>query len=71
MDAHLRSDVPALAPREWKGGEHAWLIDVISPFEKSEGYVAACCSKFMTREKVRRLVAVKEVVGVVKDGRGD
>ena len=64
VDARLRSGVPALAPHEWKGGEHAWLIDVISPFEKAEGYVAACCGKFMAGKKVSRLVAGKESVRV-------
>ena len=64
VDARLRSGVPALAPHEWKGGEPAWLIDVISPFEKAEGYVAACCGKFMAGKKVSRLVAGKESVRV-------
>ena len=70
VDARLRSGVPALAPHEWKGGEHASLIDVISPFEKAEGYVVACCGKFMAGKKASRLVAgnesvrVEEVVGV-------
>ena len=64
VDARLRSGVPALAPHEWKGGEHAWLIDVISPFEKAEGYVAACCGKFMAGKKVSRLVAGNESVRV-------
>ena len=64
VDACLRSGVPALAPHEWKGGEHAWLIDVISPFEKAEGYVAACGRKFMAGKKVSRLEAGTESVRV-------
>lgn len=36
IDARLRSQVPKIAPHEWKSGEHVWLIDVVAPFGQSE-----------------------------------
>src|SRR3990172_990078 len=32
IDARLRSQIPKIAPHEWKSGEHLWLIDVVAPF---------------------------------------
>lgn len=32
IDARLRSQIPRIAPHEWKSGEHLWLIDVVAPF---------------------------------------
>lgn len=72
VDMRLRAGVAKIAPHEWKGGEHAWLIDVVSPFEKAEPYVKACCDKFMAGKKVSRLVAgsestrVEEVAGAAR-----
>ena len=60
VDMRLRAGIAKLAPHEWKGGEHAWLIDVVSPFEKAEPYVNACCERFVAGKKVSRLVAGSE-----------
>ena len=60
VDMRLRAGVAKIAPHEWKGGEHAWLIDIVTPFEAAEPYVKACCDKFMAGEKVSRLVAGSE-----------
>jgi len=35
IDTRLRNG-GRLAPHEWKSGEHAWLIDVVSPFSDSD-----------------------------------
>lgn len=35
-DQRLRSAAPVIAPHEWKGGEHPWLIDVVAPFGDAE-----------------------------------
>lgn len=60
VDQRLRAGVAKIAPHEWQGGEHAWLVDVVSPFEKAEPYVKACCERFMAGRKVSRLVAGSE-----------
>ena len=72
VDTRLRAGIAKIAPHEWKSGEHAWLIDIVSPFEAAEPYVKACCDKFMTGKKVSRLVAgsestrVEEIAGVAR-----
>ena len=60
VDQRLRAGVAKIAPHEWQGGEHAWLVDVVSPFEKAEPYVRACCERFMAGKKLSRLVAGSE-----------
>lgn len=32
VQARLGSNVPIIAPHEWRSGPHAWLIDVVAPF---------------------------------------
>lgn len=36
VDARLRSDQPKVAPHEWKGGNHVWIIDAVAPFGQLE-----------------------------------
>jgi cytolysin-activating lysine-acyltransferase len=36
VDQRLRSASPIIAPHEWKGGDKAWLIDVVAPFGEQE-----------------------------------
>lgn len=32
VNARLGSNIPKIAPHEWKSGAHLWLIDVVAPF---------------------------------------
>ncbi|MBI1886789.1 MAG: toxin-activating lysine-acyltransferase [Nitrosomonadales bacterium] len=36
VDQRLRSGTPRIAPHEWQAGEHLWLVDVVTPFGKTE-----------------------------------
>lgn len=36
VDQRLRSGTPRIAPHEWQSGQHLWLIDVVTPFGKTE-----------------------------------
>lgn len=36
VDQRLRSGTPRIAPHEWKSGQHLWLVDVVTPFGKTE-----------------------------------
>lgn len=36
VDQRLRSGTPRIAPNEWQSGEHLWLVDVVTPFGKTE-----------------------------------
>jgi cytolysin-activating lysine-acyltransferase len=36
VDQRLRSSSPVIAPHEWRGGDHLWLIDVVAPFGGGE-----------------------------------
>ncbi|WP_435626593.1 protein-lysine palmitoyltransferase [Candidatus Ferrigenium straubiae] len=36
IDQRLRSGTPRIAPNEWKSGTHLWLVDVVTPFGKTE-----------------------------------
>lgn len=36
VDARLRTQIPKIAPHEWKSGEHLWLIDVVAPFGQAD-----------------------------------
>lgn len=36
IDQRLRSGTPCIAPNEWQSGEHLWLVDVVTPFGKTE-----------------------------------
>lgn len=36
IDQRLRSGTPRIAPNEWQSGEHLWLVDVVTPFGKTE-----------------------------------
>lgn len=40
VDQRLRSGVPRIAPHEWQGGEHLWLLDIVAPFGQLEEMVA-------------------------------
>ncbi len=39
IDQRLRSQIPKIAPHEWKSGEHVWLIDIVAPFGHAEEMV--------------------------------
>lgn len=39
IDKRLRSQIPKIAPHEWKSGEHVWLIDIVAPFGHAEEMV--------------------------------
>jgi len=36
VDQRLRSGTPRIAPNEWQSGPHLWLVDVVTPFGKTE-----------------------------------
>lgn len=36
VDQRLRSGTPRIAPHEWQSGQHLWLVDVVTPFGKTE-----------------------------------
>jgi cytolysin-activating lysine-acyltransferase len=36
IDQRLRSCTPRIAPHEWQSGQHLWLVDVVTPFGKTE-----------------------------------
>lgn len=36
IDVRLRSELPKIAPHEWKSGNHIWLIDIVAPFGQAE-----------------------------------
>jgi cytolysin-activating lysine-acyltransferase len=53
VDQRLRSASPLIAPHEWKSGDIPWLIDVVSPFEKTEVIAAEVASQVAQGKTVR------------------
>lgn len=43
VDQRLRSSHPTLAPHEWHGGNHPWLIDMVMPFGDEPALVGELC----------------------------
>lgn len=56
IDARLRSNIPKIAPHEWKSGEHIWLIDIVAPFGQSEEMVEELCQTQFPGRKVSALM---------------
>ncbi len=66
IDQRLRSNVPKIAPHEWKSGEHVWLIDVVAPFGESEEMIADLRkTEFPGRKVCALLPDAKQGNGVV------
>ncbi|UXY16835.1 toxin-activating lysine-acyltransferase [Chitiniphilus purpureus] len=40
VHARLQQGQTRLAPHEWKGGGHVWLIDIVTPFGQGDSVIA-------------------------------
>ena len=46
VDQRLRSTSPIIAPHEWRSGDKAWLIDVVTPFGGGEPLAIEAIKQF-------------------------
>jgi len=60
VNERLRSTSPIIAPHEWKGGSHPWLIDVVAPFGEAEA----------TAREVAKMIAPGKAVSAWLPGPG-
>lgn len=56
IDQRLRSGTPRIAPHEWQSGEHLWLVDVVTPFGKTDEMIAELLKAQFPGKKVCALL---------------
>lgn len=56
VDQRLRSGIQRIAPHEWQGGEHIWLIDVVTPFGQFEEMIAELHKTQFAEKKISALL---------------
>lgn len=56
IHARLKGGVLAIAPHEWKSGDHIWLIDVVSPFSHWEDTVKELRESVFADKTVNALI---------------
>lgn len=54
-EERFRSSTPRLAPKDWAGGENAWLIDLVSPFGGGEKMAQEIKSKVFPDRALKTL----------------
>ncbi|MBI5790271.1 MAG: toxin-activating lysine-acyltransferase [Rhodocyclales bacterium] len=57
VNQRLADGIGQIAPHEWNGGPHVWLVDVVSPFEKADALIEELKLKDLAGMAVRRLRA--------------
>ena len=55
VNQRLASGIGRLAPHEWNGGPHVWLVDVVSPFGKADALIEELKKKELAGVEVRRI----------------
>jgi cytolysin-activating lysine-acyltransferase len=56
VDERLRSGIGRIAPHEWKGGPHLWLIDLVTPFGQADEMVAELLQNVLPGRAVKALL---------------
>lgn len=56
VDQRLRSGTPRIAPHEWQSGQHLWLVDVVTPFGKTEEMINELRSTQFSGLKISALI---------------
>ncbi|MDX8391213.1 MAG: toxin-activating lysine-acyltransferase [Mariprofundaceae bacterium] len=56
VDQRLRGGEPRIAPHEWQGGEHVWLIDMVAPFGSLDEMLAELRRDYLAGQKISALM---------------
>lgn len=56
VDQRLRAGTLRVAPHEWQGGEHLWLIDAVAPFGQLDEMIAELRNTQFTGKKISALL---------------
>lgn len=63
VDARLRGGQPTIAPHEWQGGDHIWMVDMVAPFGHLDEMFAELRKDYLPGLKVSALVPDPEKNG--------
>ena len=69
VDERLRGSAPIIAPNEWQSGEHAWLIDVVTPFGNAEDVAKETIASVAHGKTVRAWLSGADGRPVLKEFR--